>query len=128
MFNVENLARAIAEREGWTPLGCNNNLSGSVTYRLHNPGALRSSPFEVGKSNGFSIFRTDLDGWNALVWDLTQKAKGNTSTGLTGESTLRDLIFKWAPSSDGNKPELYLAFVCLKTGFAPTMKLKELLK
>jgi len=128
MFNVEKLALAIAEREGWNPLSCAPNLNGSLTYRQHNPGALRSSPFQVGTLNGFSIFRTDFDGWNALVWDLTQKAKGNTVTGLTGESSLRDLIFKWAPASDGNAPELYTAFVCQKTGFAPTMKLKELLK
>jgi len=128
MFNVENLALAIAEREGWNPLLSQNCPLGSLTYRNHNPGALRSSPFQSGTVGGFSYFKTDFAGWNALIWDLTQKAKGNTVTGLTGESSLRDLIFKWAPASDGNAPELYLSFVCLKTGFAPTMKLKELLK
>jgi hypothetical protein len=128
MFKIERLALAIAEMEGWCPACSKEKPEGSLTWRHHNPGALRSSPFQVGVKNGFAVFKSDLDGWYALIWDLTQKAKGNTRTGLSPESTLRDLIYVWAPKSDRNDPERYLTFICLKTGFKPEMKLKELLE
>lgn len=128
MFKLEHLALAIAEQEGWCPACDPKRQEGSLTWRHHNPGALRSSPFQVGTKNGFAVFRSDVEGWNALCWDLTQKAKGNTRTGLNGESTLRQLIHVWAPAADNNNPESYLAFVCSKTNFKPEMKLKEFLE
>jgi len=127
MFKINHLALAIAEQEGWCPACTNNNENGSLTFRHHNPGALRSSPFQVASKNGFAVFASDLEGYNALVWDLTQKAKGNTRTALNGESTLKQLIHVWAPAADNNNPDSYLKFVCSKTNFTPDMKLKELL-
>jgi len=127
MFKLEHLALAIAEQEGWCPVCDSQRPDGSLTWRHHNPGALRSSPFQVGIKNGFAVFRSDIDGWNALCWDLRQKATGNTRTKLGPNSTLKDLISVWAPRADGNDPDAYLAFVCSKTNFEPKMKLKELL-
>jgi hypothetical protein len=127
MFKLERLALAIVEREGWCPACQANNPNGSLTWRHHNPGALRTSPFSVGTQNGFAVFRSDPEGWEALIWDLKQKANGNTVTGLGPEKTLRDLINVWAPTADGNNPAAYLDFVCGITGFAPDMKLKMLL-
>jgi len=66
-------------------------------------------------------------GWFAFQWDIIQKAKGNTSTGLGPNSTLRDLIYKWAPPSDKNNTEAYLKNVIKMTGFPETLTLKELL-
>lgn len=127
MLKVERLAWAITEAEGWhSPLET-KTLGGSRSYRNHNPGNLRGSPFAVGVSDGYAVFRTDYDGMAALMWDIRQKARGNTSTGLHGESTLAQLISIWAPASDGNKPETYLKTIVQYTGFSPSMKLKELL-
>jgi len=127
MFKLERLALAILDREGWCPVCYNGNENGSLTYRHHNPGALRSSPKQVATKNGFAVFASDFEGFNALIWDLEQKAKGKTSTGLNGNSTLKDLINKWAPKEDNNDPKSYLAFICERTNFKPDMKLKELL-
>ena len=117
----------MAEHEGWIPITASQTDYGSRAYRHHNPLNLRKSPFEIGTKDGFSIFKTDMDGIAGAIWDLRQKAKGNTSTGLNGDSTLRDLIYKWAPASDGNIPEAYLKDILIKTGFAPTTRLKDLL-
>lgn len=127
MLKLERLTLAMAEMEGWTTLAASPTSSGSHSYRSHNPGNLRASPFAVAVVDGFAVFQTDEDGFAALRWDIRQKAKGNTVTGLNGESTLRELINKWAPSSDGNDPASYLQNVCHMTGFLENMKLKELL-
>lgn len=117
----------MAEQEGWSPTGKTTTPGGSASYRRHNPGNLRASPMAVGTENGFAVFNTDNDGFAAFKWDLIQKAAGNTSTGLSGKSTLADLIHVWAPASDGNDPAGYLQSVLTKTGFTANMKLAELL-
>lgn len=127
MLKLERLTLAMAEVEGWTPSDAAPTLSGSRSYRNHNPLNLRASPFAEGSNGGFAVFNTDMDGFAAARWDIRQKARGNTSSGLTGESTLRDLIKVWAPSEDGNDPASYLQHVCHMTGFLETMKLKEFL-
>lgn len=118
---------AIVEHEGWSAESVGTPPGGSRAYRNHNPGNLRASPFACGTSGGYATFKNDLIGWNALQWDLLQKAKGNTTTGLGPSSTLRDLIFKYAPPSDGNDSEKYLTAVCLATGIAETATLQEII-
>lgn len=127
MFKVERMAHAIAELEGWLTPFETKTPGGSRSYRHHNPGNLRGSPFAVGIVEGYAVFRTDFDGMEALKWDIRQKARGNTSTGLNGESTLSDFVRVYAPSQDKNDPENYLRKLCTLTGFSPSMKLKELL-
>lgn len=127
MTKLKRLAWAITEIEGWhTPLET-KTPGGSRSYRNHNPGNLRGSPFAAGSLDGYAVFSSDYDGFEALEWDIRQKARGNTSTSLNGESTLSDLVHVWAPASDNNAPESYLKQLCTKTGFSPSMKLKELL-
>jgi hypothetical protein len=128
MFKLEQLALAMITVEGWYWTGQKSYAQGSRSFRNHNPGNLRSSPFQVGNDGGFAVFRTDLEGWQAMIWDLQNKALGKTITGLNGNSTLKDLIWKWAPPSDNNNSQAYLNAVCRMTGFLPTMKLKELLE
>lgn len=127
MFNLERLTYAMAEHEGWKVLGSPGAPSGSRAFRNHNPGNLRASPLAVGQAGGFAVFRTDDDGFAAMRLDIRQKARGNTSTGLNGNSTLAQLIAVWAPASDGNSPSAYLAHVCQLTGFKPDMRLAEFL-
>jgi len=73
------------------------------------------------------VFRTEQDGWAAFRWDIRQKAQGKTVTGLDGDSTLRELIFVWAPPQDGNNTEAYLSDVLRMTGFNENMRLSEFL-
>lgn len=127
MFKIERLAYAIMEIEGWLTPFETKTQGGSRSYRNHNPGNLRGSPFASGILDNYAVFKTDTDGMEALKWDLRQKAKGNTTSGLHGDSSLADLVRVWAPASDNNAPESYLKQLCTKTGFAPSMKLKELL-
>lgn len=128
MFKMERLIFAMATHEGWTPKGFDGNVDGSRSYRNHNPGNLRSSPFQCGTDGGFSVFRSDLVGYMAMEYDITMKAMGKTTTGLNGDSTIKDLINVWAPTTDGNNTQKYLDDVCALSGLAPTTKLKELLK
>jgi hypothetical protein len=118
---------AMAEHEGWEAIGSVKNAVGTRAYRHHNPGNLRASPFAERVVDGFAVFKNCWLGFNAFQWDLTQKAKGNTSTGLGPESTLRDLIYTWAPPSDNNNSEAYLESVVKMTGFPADMQLKYLL-
>ena len=80
------LATGIMTAEGWHP-----DIN-SVTYRNHNPGALRSSPFAIGTRDDFAVFVNDMVGFFALCWDLAKKCKGETVTNLGPNSTLYDLI------------------------------------
>jgi len=62
----------------------------------------------------------------AFHWDLMQKAHGNTVTGLNGKSTLRELIYKWAPPNDNNDTEKYLQYVILKSELNANTTLNEI--
>lgn len=127
MLKIQRLVYAIAEQEGWrTPTEAGNNC-GSRSYRNNNPGNLRSSPFQSGSDGAFATFKTEQGGFAALEWDLMKKCKGETSTGLTPESTLRELIYKWAPPSDGNNAEAYLQNIVRMTGFAEDIHIGRLL-
>jgi hypothetical protein len=123
---VERLMLAMAEHEGWLTPGQTTTAGGSRAYRNHNPGNLRHSPFQNGTIDNFAYFRNDFIGWMAFYWDLLQKSKGNTSTGLGPKSTLKDLIFVWAPPSDNNDTERYLSFVEEKSGIKRTETLREI--
>ena len=128
MLTLERLTLAMAEFEGWSTLVENKNGTGSVSWRNNNPGNLRASPFSDEEKNGFVVFKTEADGWAAFRWDIMQKARGKTSTGLNGQSTLRDLIFIWAPASDNNYPENYLKAVVQMTGIDEKTTLAEIIK
>jgi len=123
---ILKLARAISEHEGWSPENITRNVPPrpSVSYRNHNSGNLRASPFALGTRDGFAYFVDDNTGFFALVWDIWKKCRGETSTGLTGESSLADLISKYAPPSE-NDTQAYIKAVWLATGIDTTKPLKE---
>lgn len=123
---IDRLMIAMSEFEGWAIPSEKTPSGGSRSYRNHNPGNLRASPFQAGTQNGFAIFKNDLLGFMAFYWDLLQKAKGNTSTDLGPESSLRDLIYTWAPPKDGNNSEKYLDHVVEKSGIRADEKLKDI--
>lgn len=123
------VALAIAEHEGWKPMGGggSNGSQPSVAYRNHNPGNMRSSVFEIGKRDGFSVFLNDQVGFAALVYDIWCKANGKTVTKLNGASTIRDLIYVWAPPHENNT-ENYVKFVEQRTGLRSDTTLGKLLR
>lgn len=128
MQKIVNLCNAMKTHEGWLPVGSQEAPSGSRSYRNHNPGNLRRSPFAYLIEDNFAVFESDELGIFAFIWDIYNKCTGNTTTGLNGESSIRDLIFKWAPPTDNNNSQRYVEAVCRMTGYLETMKLKELLK
>jgi len=128
MFKLERLAYGIAEVEGFYSSFNPKYPGGSRAYRNHNPGNLRSSPFQVGTLDAFAVFKSDEIGFFALKWDLLNKALGKTTTGLGPNSTLTDLIKKWAPVSDNNDPAGYLQKLVGFSGLPASTKLKELLE
>lgn len=115
----------MAEFEGWHAGGINGGQGGdqSVSYRNHNPGNLRFSIFQLGTRDGFAYFYNDDTGMFAMRYDLMMKCKGKTVTGLTGDSTLKDLI-KVYSASDGVALTNYVNFVVGKIGYSADVKLK----
>ena len=127
MNKLEKICLAIQEHEGYFP-PCDTYPMGSRSYRNNNPGNLRRSKFQAGTRAGFSYFNSYEEGFKALMWDIEQKCKGNTSTGLGPEKTLLDLFKVYAPAEDQNDPTSYANTVAKKLGVPVSLKLKELLK
>ena len=80
----------------------------------------------IGKDDqNHCICQTLEDGWTLAVKDLALKAgkiPGKVSaTGLNGESTIKDLIFRWAEESQ----QSYLSYVCQKLNIGFSFKLKN---
>ena len=99
------LATGIMTAEGWNP------VSESLTYRNHNPGALRSSPFSIGSRDNFALFLNDTVGFFALCWDLAKKCKGETVTTLGPNSSLYDLIKVYTAETDPERLNNYVMVV-----------------
>lgn len=113
MSTITAIADAITRFEGFFP--------GSVSYRNNNPGNLvyvgqaGATPVQVTGSDGkvrtFARFETPEAGRAALEGQIALDA----SRGLT----LRQLIYKWAPPSDNNPTDKYLASIANNTGLTP---------
>lgn len=83
---------------------------GAAPWRHCNPADLRSWG-DVPVVKGFAQFPSMVQGVRAAYLDIVH----NVSLGLT----LRQFINKFAPPSDENNTDAYLAFVSLWTGIAP---------
>lgn len=125
---LQNLALAMMEHEGWAPDKHPSAKDGgpTVSYRNHNPGNLRSSIFALGVRDGFAFFFNDATGFFAMMYDLMCKCQGKTKTALTPDSTLAELIQVYS-ASEGEALDNYVTFVSVRAGLAPDMKIKELL-
>lgn len=125
---ITKLARAISEYEGWSPYATASSGArpGSVSYRNHNPGNLRSSPFQAGERDGFAVFFDDHVGFMALCYDLWIKASGRSQTGLQASDTIARLFEVYAPPVE-NDTKAYTDFIVARTGYASEMTLADLL-
>lgn len=99
---------------------------GSKAYRNNNPGNLRASPLASKIDGGMAVFPDYYTGLVAMLRDLWGKSTGHTSSGLSGKSTLAELIYVWAPPNE-NEPSSYLKAVVGSTGFGATTLLRDLL-
>ena len=113
---LKELAEAMAKFEGFY-------LINSRANRNNNPGNLKWSSWAKGyDKDNFAIFETKEKGWEAFLWDLGKKCKGETRTNLTPESTIKDLIYVWTTTDQKD----YTNFICERLGIAQNYKLKNL--
>ena len=98
MNGLEAVADAIMKFEGWQP--------GTRSYRNRNPGNL-----EDGLGN-YKVFPSLVEGYSALLTDLSDKFLGHTRTGLGPDSTILQLMMKYAPPADNNPTQAYTDFIC----------------
>jgi hypothetical protein len=115
---LRKVCEGIKEAEGW--------FIDSRSWRNHNPGNLRWSPFALGSDGEFAKFIDDQTGFFAMMWDVHQKAKGETRTGLNGEKTIEDLIKVWT-AAELTDLEKYIKIVERVSGLNRKTKLKELI-
>ncbi len=122
---IGKLCAAIAQQEGWnapTSAGATPNLP----QRNRNPGDLRAAPWLAHATivNGYWVADSVAQGIAGLYYQVAL----NVARGYS----LRKLITAWAPASDGNDPQSYLAHVMTWTGIQnadqPLQELLELTK
>ncbi len=128
MNKLNVFAEAIKDHEGW--------YAGSRSYRQNNPGNLRYSPYQIGTSGGYSVFKDYDMGWQALIHQLTIVCKGTSKAysgrakelGLTDSSelTIAQFFAIYAPSVDNNNPDAYALSVAQNIGVSITTKMKEI--
>lgn len=118
MNGLEAVADAIMKFEGWQP--------GTKSYTHRNPGNL-----EDGQGN-YRMFSSFIEGYGALIQDLQAKFLGHTRTGLGPDSSVLQLMMKYAPPADNNPTVAYTNFIsdwCTKALGHPvqaTTKLKDI--
>lgn len=91
---VEQLASVIARQEGFY-------VANSRAQRNHNPGNLMyvGQSKATGKDkDGFCIFATDQDGWDALYWQLNYILEGKSKY-YRPDMTIQEFVSVWASTS-----------------------------
>ncbi len=99
------LASAIATAEGF--FGGDPNAR---PRRDHNPGDLRAAPWltHPGRDGGFWKAASDAEG----IAGTTHQIALDIARGMT----LRQLVYSWAPPTDGNNSAQYLAETMRRVG------------
>lgn len=116
MVNVNYLiASAIATAEGYWVLN-------SPPSRNHNPGDLRAAPWLPTRTtkSGFVQFASPSEGIAGLYHQISL----DTARGLT----LRQLIEKWAPPTDGNNTTNYINETVRRTSLNPDIPIQQYLE
>jgi hypothetical protein len=65
--------------------------------------------------DGYGVYASLIEGYGALLHELTAKFTGSNTHGIGPNSTLLDLFNVYAPPSDNNPTNAYCQFVA---GFA----------
>lgn len=87
---IEALAEAITRYSGYLE-------ASSDLYAARNPGGLKATSMRHLKNEqGYRIFSSFIDGYQALMFDLSTKLSGQSWAQLTPESTLKDLALAYS--------------------------------
>lgn len=119
--NLRDLAMAMSIQEGFP-------IVGSRAARNHNPLNLKYVGQVLAKGRddkGFCMFENDDDGWKACLNDLRFKRDGKSITGLSGNSTVADLICVWTKGDPESIQQSYINSVCIRLNISPTFQLKN---
>lgn len=106
------VAYAIIIAEGWKPRLYEGATDGTASYINHNPGNLRSSPFQLAEApNQFSIFENDLVGFYAVAWQLWAYARGHNPL-VPPKDTILDAIATYTALPYGSQDlENYITII-----------------
>lgn len=113
MSVITALADAVTRMEGYSP--------GTRAYRNNNPGNIRGGsiyPQYPLDSGGFTIFPDPATGRAALETDMAAKVNQGLS--------LRSLVYKYAPPTDGNDSDKYVSNVSTWTGLPADVPLNSI--
>ena len=96
---------------------------GSLAWRNNNPGNIRKSKNSawlgaIGETDAWAVFADEESGLRAI----TKLLRGKNYINLS----IKDAIYRWAPSSDGNDPEKYYKTVSQRTGIDANTKVGSL--
>lgn len=106
------LGELIARNEGW-------NISGTIPHLRNNPGDLRHSPH--GRHEGIPVDAIAIEPSPQLgEEDMERQFHLDAERGMT----LQQFAFSYAPPSDGNNTDAYLASLCQGLNLPPTTPLK----
>lgn len=111
---LDAFAQQIKRVEGYYPPGTPGYPTGSLAYRNNNPGNIRYVTYyanhfgAVPGDGGYARFPTYAIGYEALKHQITLDA----NRGLT----IRQMMAKYAPASDGNDPAGYAATIARALG------------
>lgn len=97
------MPKSFLNQDGY-PIGLRNNNPGNIRPGDNWQGM-------IGQNGGFVVFENIGWGIRALAIDLTSKIN-------EGYNTVSEIIYRWAPPSDGNDTENYVEWVCDKSGFS----------
>lgn len=118
---LEHFCECIKTYEGWGAPGSTINgvhyPHGTPSYRRNNPGNCRYSHVgyatiygHVGEENGFAVFKDYATGWLYLNNLIKEKVAENP------HATIAQFMAVYAPTSDGNNPARYAAFIASHLG------------
>ena len=109
---VAGSRRAVSDGgSGDSARGIRNNNPGNLEFSKTNPWA-----GQTGDDGRFAKFETPEHGIRALGRNLLSYQR-------QGIDTVNDIINRWAPPSDNNNTDAYIAAVCAQLGVAPEQQL-----
>jgi hypothetical protein len=97
------------------------NTGGTVAWRNNNPGNMIAGAggiTPVGYNNGFAVFASYQDGYNAMIANL-QSANYQSLT-------IAGAISRWAPAASGNDPVGYANSISQQTGLSSNTPMSSL--
>lgn len=105
MTPFDTLIDAIVQYSGY-------RIPGSPVYKARNPGALKAySPSQPRDSEGNRVFKTEIDGLQALKFDVRLKRDGKSKRKC---ATLTDLALAYDQPATAAKA--WVSFIRLATG------------